>query len=42
VRVPVAVARVVRRGPQDPTQLMSAIAAKVPEIGQRGADGPPR
>ena len=33
VRVPVAVARVVRRGPQDPTQLMSAIAAKVPEIG---------
>jgi predicted PurR-regulated permease PerM len=32
VRVPVAVARVVRRGPQDPEQLMSAIAAKVPEI----------
>jgi hypothetical protein len=32
VRVPVAVARVVRRGPQDPAQLMSAIAAKVPEI----------
>jgi predicted PurR-regulated permease PerM len=33
VRVPVAVARVVRRGPQDPAQMMSAIAAKVPEIG---------
>src|ERR1035437_9447080 len=32
VRVPVAVARVVRRGPQDPAQMMSAIAAKVPEI----------
>src|ERR1700674_984725 len=32
-RVPVAVARVVRRGPQDPAQMMSAIAAKVPEIG---------
>jgi predicted PurR-regulated permease PerM len=33
VRVPVAVARVVRQGPQDPAQMMSAIAAKVPEIG---------
>ena len=33
VRVPVAVARVVRRGPQDPAQMMAAIAAKVPEIG---------
>jgi predicted PurR-regulated permease PerM len=32
VRVPVAVARVVRRGPQDPAQMMSAVAAKVPEI----------
>lgn len=32
VRVPVAVARVVRRGPQDPAQVMSAIAARVPEI----------
>ena len=32
VRVPVAVARVVRRGPQDPAAMMSAIAAKVPEI----------
>src|SRR5476649_290348 len=32
VRAPVAVARVVRRGPQDPAQMMSAIAAKVPEI----------
>ena len=32
VRVPVAVARVVRRGPQDPAQMMSAIAARVPEI----------
>lgn len=32
VRVPVAVARVVRRGPQDPAQMMSAIAAKVPAI----------
>jgi predicted PurR-regulated permease PerM len=28
-----AVARVVRRGPQDPAQMMSAIAAKVPGIG---------
>ncbi|MCX6538347.1 MAG: AI-2E family transporter [Acidobacteria bacterium] len=33
VRVPVAVARVVRRGPQDPAQMMSEIAAKVPDIG---------
>jgi predicted PurR-regulated permease PerM len=32
VRLPVAVARVVRRGPQDPAQMMSTIAAKVPEI----------
>jgi predicted PurR-regulated permease PerM len=32
VRVPVAVARVVRRGPQDPAQVMSAIAARVPQI----------
>ena len=32
VRVPVAVARVVRRGPQDPAEMMSAIAAKVPVI----------
>jgi predicted PurR-regulated permease PerM len=32
VRVPVAVARVVRRGPQDPAQMMSAIAARVPDI----------
>jgi len=32
VRVPVAVARVVRRGPQDPAQMVSTIAAKVPEI----------
>jgi predicted PurR-regulated permease PerM len=32
VRVPVAVARVVRRGPQDPAQTMSVIAARVPEI----------
>jgi predicted PurR-regulated permease PerM len=32
VRVPVAVARIVRRGPQDPAQMMSAIAAKVPEF----------
>ena len=32
VRVPVAVARVVRRGPQDPAAMMSAIAAKVPEF----------
>ena len=32
VRVPVAVARIVRRGPQDPTEMMSAIAAKVPEL----------
>jgi predicted PurR-regulated permease PerM len=33
VRVPVAVARVVRRGPQDPAQMMSAIAARLAEIG---------
>jgi predicted PurR-regulated permease PerM len=33
VRVPVALARVVRRGPQDPAQLMSAIAAAVLQIG---------
>ena len=33
VRVPVAVAQFVRQGPQDPAQMMSAIAAKVPEIG---------
>jgi predicted PurR-regulated permease PerM len=33
VRVHVAVARVVRQGPQDPAQMVSAIAAKVPEIG---------
>jgi len=32
VRVPVAIARVVRRGPQDPAQMMAAIAAKVPDI----------
>jgi predicted PurR-regulated permease PerM len=32
VRVPLAVARIVRRGPQDPAQMMSAIAAKVPDI----------
>jgi predicted PurR-regulated permease PerM len=32
MRVPVAVARVVRRGPQDPGQMISAIAARVPEI----------
>ncbi len=32
VRVPVAVARIVRRGPQDPAQMMSAIAAKVPDF----------
>ena len=32
LRVPVAVARVVRRGPQDPAEMMSAAAAKVPEI----------
>src|SRR5471030_1503614 len=32
VRVPVAVARVIRRGPQDPAEMMSAIAAKVPVI----------
>ena len=32
VRVPVAVARVVRRGPQDPAQVVSAIAARVPQI----------
>ena len=32
VRVPVAVARIVRRGPQDPAELMAAIAAKVPEV----------
>src|ERR1700675_4245391 len=36
VRVPVAVARVVRQGPQDPAQMMSAIPAKVPEIGSGG------
>jgi predicted PurR-regulated permease PerM len=28
----VAIARVVRRGPQDPAQMMSAIAARVPQI----------
>src|SRR3984893_6204494 len=33
VRVPVAFARVVRQGPQDPAQMMSAIAARVPEVG---------
>jgi predicted PurR-regulated permease PerM len=32
VRVPVAIARVVRRGPQDPEQMMAAIAAKMPEV----------
>ena len=32
VRVPVAVARVVRRGPQDPAEVMSAIGARVPQI----------
>jgi predicted PurR-regulated permease PerM len=32
VRVPVAVARVVRRGPQDPAQMMAAIAAEIPDI----------
>ena len=32
VRVPVAIARIVRRGPQDPAQMMAAIAAKVPDI----------
>ncbi len=32
VRVPVAVARIVRRGPQDPEQMMAAIAATVPDI----------
>ena len=32
VRVPVAIARVVRRGPQDPAQLMSDIAGRVPEV----------
>lgn len=32
VRVPVAVARIVRRGPQDPAEMMSAIAAKVPDV----------
>jgi predicted PurR-regulated permease PerM len=32
VRVPVAIARVVRRGPQDPAQMMSAIAAKAPDV----------
>ena len=32
VRVPAAIARVVRRGPQDPAQMMSDIAAKVPGI----------
>jgi predicted PurR-regulated permease PerM len=32
MRVPVAVARVVRRGPQDPAQMMSAIAAGATEI----------
>ena len=32
VRLPVAIARVVRRGPQDPVQMMSAIAAQVPAI----------
>jgi predicted PurR-regulated permease PerM len=32
VRLPVAVARIVRQGPQDPAQMMSAIAAKVPDI----------
>jgi predicted PurR-regulated permease PerM len=32
VRVPVAVARVVQRGPQDPAQVMSAIAGRVPQI----------
>lgn len=31
-RVPVAIARVVRRGPQDPAQMMTAIAAKVPDV----------
>jgi predicted PurR-regulated permease PerM len=32
VRVPVAIARVVRRGPQDPADMMAAIAAKVPDL----------
>ena len=32
VRVPVAIARVVRRGPQDPAQMMAEIAAKLPDI----------
>jgi predicted PurR-regulated permease PerM len=31
--LPVAVARVVRRGPQDPTQMMTAIAGGLPAIG---------
>jgi predicted PurR-regulated permease PerM len=32
VRVPVAIARVVRRGPQDPAQMMTDIAAKAPDV----------
>ena len=31
--LPVAVARVVRRGPEDPAQMMASVVASIPEIG---------